>query len=603
MGRGRPLWLAGVLAAALLVSAPCAGAAVDPYRQVSLGLAQELIALFPAADGFVVSASGAEAYVDLSAKELLRPGMELEVYRREGEMVHPLTKQTLGASERHLGYLRLIDVRGTYSRGRLDAAGEAAKVVVGDRARISARRLRVLLHVAGTAAGIRVGSLAQALLARGEESGRFAMLDEPAWAAALAALHAPWEAVRADPSLLRRLGEATAADLLWLVRVDEAAARRVAIEVRSLHSGSSLAELSQRWPAEAPGAAGAPGEYTVRELAGPARSLAAGNVLGEGRLEVLLSDGARLALYRWEPQSLAWRWDEDGPRGRRILALDAADLDGDGRAEVLVTAAAGGRIISEVRRWQDGALRVVASIEGLYLLAAPRAGAPALLLGQRAGIGEVLSGRVEQYRLAGATVQAVPGTWLPAGVGVFGLALAPAAGPVALYALEGSGHIAGLTPEGAVLWRSAGRYGGHPVPLTARELFGPGLAEERAFAEKARVFRSRLLAEQLPVGVRLAVPRNVSEIPDLPVRPETAGQGAIALLDGAATSPEERRRSRAFDGYVADLARGDIDADGRPEILFVVSRFAGPLLGERATLVAWRPDLVQGGGRRGENSP
>jgi hypothetical protein len=60
------------------------------------------------------------------------------------------------------------------------------------------------------------------------------------------------------------------------------------------------------------------------------------------------------------------------------------------------------------------------------------------------------------------------------------------------------------------------------------------------------------------------------------------------VLEGPAASLEEAARSRTYEGYVADLTLGDVDADGTPEVLFVVDRFAGPLVGERGKLVAWR---------------
>ena len=336
----------------------------------------------------------------------------------------------------------------------------------------------------------------------------------------------------------------------------------------------------------------------MRELAAAAKSLAAGNILGEGRLEVVLTDGARLSLYRWEAEALAWRWDEEGRGGRIVLSLDAADVDGDGRAEVLVTAVVRGRVTSELRRWQDGALRVAATVDGVYLRAAPRPGAPALLLGQRSGIDEVLVGQVEQYRLATGTFERVEGSALPRGVGIFGMALAPAGSPVALYALDRDGFMSGVTPAGAAVWRSARPYGGYPTPLTASELFGPGgVAEGRDFDEEARAFQGRLLAEPAPGGVRLAVPRNFSDSPVTLARQRARGQGEVVILEGTPRSPEELHRSRAFDGYVADLARADIDGDGSAEILFVVNRAAGVLSGERGKLVAWRPAGTPGKGK------
>ena len=254
--RGVRLVAAG-LVAVLCCCVPFPAAGAEPYRDVSRALGEGLLALFPAVEGYVVSTSGAEAYVDVAEKNLVRPGMELQVYRQGAQMVHPVTRQVLGAYEQDLGFLSLTEVRENYSRGALDAAGAAAAIVAGDRVRLSARRLRTLLHVAGAAPGIEVGPLAQALLARGEQSGRFAMIDEPAWTPHLAALGAPWETVRADPTLLRRLGELAAADLLLLARIEPGGAPSVVIEVRSLRTGSMLGELSERWPAPVP-AVGAP---------------------------------------------------------------------------------------------------------------------------------------------------------------------------------------------------------------------------------------------------------------------------------------------------------------------------------------------------------
>ncbi len=600
------------LFAALLWASPRPAAGADPYREVSLALGEELLALFPAVEGYVVSASGGEAYLDLAAKDLLRPGMELQVYRPGEEMVHPVTRQVLGAYEKHLGVLSVTEVREKYSRGALDAAGAAAGIVAGDRVRISARRLRTLLHVSGAASGIEIGPLAQALLARGEQSGRFAMIDEPVWATSLSALGAPWETVRADPALLRRLGDSAGADLLLIAKTQTGVLPRVDIEVRSLRTGTLLGELTELWPAapvaasaaaaplapgtaaatpgpETPAPAPAPDEYIVRELAAPARALAAGNILGEGRPEVVLSDGSRLSLFRWEGEALAWKWDEDGRGGRRILSLDAADVDGDGKSEVFVTVVARGRVTSELRRWQGGALQVVASIDGVYLRAAPRPGAPALLLGQRSGLNEVLTGRVEQYRLRGGSIERVEGSALTGSVGIFGLALAPAGAPVQLFSLDRAGYISGLTQAGVVAWRSSGSYGGYPPPLPAHELFGPGVIEEQDFIEEARAFQGRLLAESAPGGIRLTVPRNFSDSLVSFARQRTHAQGEVVLFDGLLAAAGEPRRSRVFEGYVADLARLDVDGDGSEEILFVVNRVAGLLQGERGRLVVWRP--------------
>jgi hypothetical protein len=261
-----------------------------------------------------------------------------------------------------------------------------------------------------------------------------------------------------------------------------------------------------------------------------------------------------------------------------------------------VTTVARGRVTTELRRWSEGALKVAAAIDGVYLRAAPRPGAPALLLGQRSGVGEVLAGRVEQYRLSDGGLERVEGTALSGKVGIFGLALAPPGGPAHLFSLDRSGALFALDGDGAVLWRSRGPYGGYPQPLPAHELFGPGVFDEQDFVEEARAFQGRLLAGPAPGGVRVVVPRNFSDSPVSLTRQRTRGQGEIVVLDGLPATPAEPRRSRPFEGYVADLASADVDGDGAGEILFVVNRVAGLLQGERGRLVVWRQPAVAGGG-------
>jgi hypothetical protein len=130
--------------------------------------------------------------------------------------------------------------------------------------------------------------------------------------------------------------------------------------------------------------------------------------------------------------------------------------------------------------------------------------------------------------------------------------------------------------------------------MTAVELFGTVNPADEDFDQKERAFQGRLLAEQSPGGARLAVPHNLGDSAVTLARQRIRGEGEVVILAGTPDSPEEVRRSRAFEGYVADLARADIDGDGNAEILFVVNRSAGLLSGERGKLVAWRLDGASG---------
>jgi hypothetical protein len=617
---------ATVLGAALLLAAPappCAAAA-DPYQAVTLALGQGLVALFPAAEGYVVSVNGAEVFVDLAGKDLMRPGMELQIYRPGQQMVHPVSKEVLGTYEQTVGYLAVAEVRDKYSRGLLRDA--TAAVAAGDRVRVSAGRLRALLHFSGKAAGVEFGPLAQALIGRGEQSGRFQMIDEPKWAPALAALGVTLEAALADPGALKSLGSRVPADALLLVRLEERDGRgAVVLSVRSLRTGATLEELREPWPAVVspepapvaggtpaaappataataapapppPAASPAPGEYTTRTLANPALYLAAGDFLGEGRLELVLSDGYGLALYRWEDTGLVWKWDEGGSPARRVLDLQAGDVDGDGRPDLVVTTVSRGSVRTEVRSWRDGKLAPVAGFDSLYLRVALQPGGRSAVYGQRAGVGEAFSGRVEEYRWKNGALERVEGTALPRQVGIFGLAFpAPGAQGARVLALDRDGYLKSFTPEGRMLWRSGRQYGGAALKVGAEELFGGVLPDPTLMEEEGRAFQPRIFTEDLPDGaLRVFVPRNFTASGIVMPRQRYLGQGEIVVLEGSPTDLEETRRTHPFDGYVADSALADADGDGARDVLFLVVRRTGYFLGEEGKLVLWRP-FARGG--------
>lgn len=629
--RGRGALCATVLAAVLALAAapsPCAAAA-DPYQSVTLALGQGLVALFPAAEGYVVSSSGREVFVDLAEKDLMRPGMELQVYRPGQPMVHPVNKQVLGTYEQTVGFLAVSEVRDKYSRGLLrDGAVEA---VAGDRVRVSAGRLRALLHFSGKAAGIDYGPLAQSLIGRGEQSGRLQMIDEPKWAPALAALGVTLEAALADPELLKRLGSQVPADLLLLVRLEERdGGAAVALSVRSLRTGAVLEELREPWPASAPppaepGSAAAPaaappspaaaataataaaapppatapdpsaaslvpGEYTTRTLVNPALYLAAGDFLGEGRLEIVLSDGHGLALYRWEESGLVWKWDDGGSPGRRVLDLQAGDLDGDGRPDLVVTTVARGFVRTEIRAWREGTFAPIGGADSLYLRVVPRPGGRPAIYAQRAGVGEAFSGRVEEYRWQNGALERLEGTALPRQVGIFGLAFPSVGGEGGrVIALDRDGYLKSYTADGKMLWRSGRQYGGASLKVSADELFGGVLPDQALMDEEGRAFQPRIFAEEFPDGgLRVFVPRNFTSTGIVMPRQRYLGQGEIVVLEGSSSDLEEVRRTHPFDGYVADSALADVDGDGVRDVLFLVTRRTGYLLGEQGKLVLWR---------------
>lgn len=135
-----------------------------------------------------------------------------------------------------------------------------------------------------------------------------------------------------------------------------------------------------------------PGEKTREsvtfELSDPLLALAAGDLDGDQRPEIVGITSSEVIVYRWQNQRLVSIARISSPRLTRHLHLDVGDVNGRGRAQVVVTALSDGRneLRSFVLELQDGRLVRIADKLGYFLrvVMGPGIETP-ILIGQRSG--------------------------------------------------------------------------------------------------------------------------------------------------------------------------------------------------------------------------
>ena len=116
---------------------------------------------------------------------------------------------------------------------------------------------------------------------------------------------------------------------------------------------------------------------------------------GDGRMEIALIDERSLRIYRWENE-LRLLKRIDGNRLDQFLAVDAADLDKDGKAEIYVTSFPGDpyqpgeRLSSFVVAFKDGEFKIAASEIDWFLRVVDWPGKGPVLLGQAKEKGQEL---------------------------------------------------------------------------------------------------------------------------------------------------------------------------------------------------------------------
>jgi hypothetical protein len=85
--------------------------------------------------GFVVKVESSTVYLDAGEGSLARPGRAFSVFAEGDELKHPVSGASLGRIETDIASGEIVEVRGSYSLGRLLSTGTAQAVAAGQRFR------------------------------------------------------------------------------------------------------------------------------------------------------------------------------------------------------------------------------------------------------------------------------------------------------------------------------------------------------------------------------------------------------------------------------------------------------------------------------------
>lgn len=129
-------------------------------------------------------------------------------------------------------------------------------------------------------------------------------------------------------------------------------------------------------------------ESVVFELSDPLLALAAGDLDGDQRPEIIGITSSEVIVYRWQNQRLAPIARVSSPRFLRHLHIDVGNINGSGHAQIVVTALSGTRndLHSFILELQGGQLVRIADNLGYFLrvVTGPGIETP-ILVGQRMG--------------------------------------------------------------------------------------------------------------------------------------------------------------------------------------------------------------------------
>jgi len=536
-------------------------------------VAQSLAGAFPKVEAQVVAVDGAEARIEGPTVALLRPGLELTAYRRGEVFRHPVTGQVLGHAERELGTLVVTAVDGEQATARVvvGSGGEAPKA--GDLARITAGRLGVAVlpptgvtspYESADQTALLLVSRFSALL---DKTGRFVTVEprrvlDVAGLSGDAATLAPLEAARqlgAPAVVTSRLvgqGRDRTLEVAWV-------SGKTGETLWSTSASLTRATLTPRFAWES-----TPELERTYGLDGPVRGLALADLDGDRRLKLVVGDDKAASVYQWQ--------ESQGPSpaplvsfrpGGLVLSIDAADVNGTGRAQIVVvdyrseTGAARGTVLELVGQ----ELRPIYETPGFLRIV--RVGGEPWLLEQPIGRREPFEGSIHRLVWTNGRYQTGPAIRLPADVNIYGLALMRLTGAPEpeVVALTGNDRLGAWTAAGKRLWASGDRFGGAAITFA----FNQTGRRDNVIQEGEANFVGRIRGRVIPVTGEGGSPELLVFENLLPYGQVTAyAPGASGVLFTQGRIHRLRWKDGGFirvwqssitSGYITDFAYGSLD--------------------------------------------
>ncbi len=601
---GRQSWrgVAGVLAMIWLAWITPAQAQDAAYGTAAAEIAERISAAFPKVTGRVIGLERERVLLDIGAKDQVIPGLELQVYREGQEFKHPYTGQVLGKLDRDVGRVRVLEVHPNFSAAEIIQQAEGTMAQQGDHVRVtSARVILALPNVdVSDVAGANTRSVTRDLVNTLVKTGRFEVMNDQRIRAALQEEKVANPDLLADPAVLSTLWKrlrVTAVLLAKLSLMEKAVLWDV--QVISTVRGDSItlasAEVKGVAPKFASSAGRSAGSFAGREapridqialrsqeVPFKAQVMAVGELTGDGTMKLAISDGQGVYIYDLDKGGIKLIWSLRGQTDDNIIALDAADINGNGVAEIFVTnyvldphygtGAGTARLRSYVLEYQQGKFVKIMDDVHLHFRVMQGIDGRPQLYGQADGQDKPFDGPVRQYTWQGNRYMPGPVVPLPKALTrIYGFALADLDGDGApkVLVLDPLDYLRVFDRSGTEIYRSSDRYGGSELmleynPARAGENPRSGIQPDRVMLQ-GRMYFEDILGNGKK---QLVVPRN-NPSTGYSFQTRLYDKGKIFGLNWDGIGMQAVWETRELPGYIADFALIDPDGSGNRKLVLL----------------------------------
>jgi hypothetical protein len=309
------------------------------------------------------------------------------------------------------------------------------------------------------------------------------------------------------------------------------------------------------------------------------KGLDIGDVDGDGKNELVVMDSNNLYVFKYDGEKLSLFQKIAAGSENNFLTLDVADLNHNGRAEMIVTSVVEDDVRSFIFEYEEGKFKKVMEKAGWFfrVLDHPKEGP--ILLGQQRGADGLPVSPIYRMVWKKKSFEKGPKMNFPSEMTIFGLTMADirGKGKPEIIALDKFDCLNIFSEDGKDRWKSKERFGGtnnsYETLRTTDMAFRPGGADRPGDAPPTRVeIPGRILVKDLTgEGVpQIIVNKNEFFAGKLSERVKIYEKSGIQGLtweeDGLTTS----WKTVEIKGYIADFQFKDVANDGNEELVVAV---------------------------------
>jgi TolB-like protein len=327
------------------------------------------------------------------------------------------------------------------------------------------------------------------------------------------------------------------------------------------------------------------------------RGMDIGDVTGDGLNKVVIIDTHNVMIYQKKDKDFILVQKIPGKSSQNFLAVDVADINGNGVKEIIVTSMTRNIVDSFVLEYRDGKFVEIASKLPWYMRVIDTPSGT-ILLGQTKGMDKPFSNPIHQIIWEEGKYKEGKKMKIPVGLSVYGLTIdnLGTGGGEKIIALDDYDYLSIYEPTDKPLmslkrlggsperiYKSDDNYGGSNTVIVNDDL-SPDDENRTTF------INSRILT--LDTGKdgkkEIIIVKNLSSIGRVLKNVKLFTSSEVYNLEWDGLGLVENWRTRKISGYVADYQLKDLDNDGQKEIVLALVLSVGGSVSDRSVIVSYK---------------